>query len=62
MRDFFRGCDLVKFAKYVPDIDAVERDTNSARLIIDETREKEERPDRIATHSTPYIVTTGQAG
>ena len=42
MRDFFWGCDLVKFAKYVPDIDAVKRDSNSARLIIDETKEREE--------------------
>lgn len=42
MREFFEECDIVKFAKYVPSTFEIEEDTNSARLIVDKTRTKEE--------------------
>lgn len=42
IRDFLLGCDLVKFAKYEPSIDEIERDTDSAKGIVDENGEERE--------------------
>ncbi len=40
LREFFYECDLVKFAKYLPAREDIEKDTIKARSIVDRTSEK----------------------
>jgi hypothetical protein len=39
LKDFLSHCDMVKFAKYLPDEKEIEASYGSAKRFIDETRE-----------------------
>ena len=39
IRNFLEHCDLVKYAKYGPDNQEIEDTFNSAKTLVDETRE-----------------------
>ncbi|KPK29829.1 MAG: hypothetical protein AMK70_15170 [Nitrospira bacterium SG8_35_1] len=40
LRDFLSHCDMVKFAKYIPGEPEITASQNSARKLVDQTREK----------------------
>lgn len=55
---YLHECDLVKFAKYVPDRDTMDRSVDTARAIVDLTKE---RPEPATAHGEGSEVMTQES-
>jgi hypothetical protein len=46
---FLYSCDLVKFAKYIPSKEEIEKDWNEAFTIVNMTKQEEVQPAPVST-------------